>query len=115
MIGAEDVSIFADVSSMHNRASAGQALEAASDAVFFGAADAVIQPSPDDAVNLVEAIRPQVEAPILIGGYADHENISRLLEHADGAIVGAAFEKNARQPGVDAKWVRSFMRRTQLE
>lgn len=112
-IDAEDIAIFADVASMHNKTPAPQAPEAASDAVFFGAADAVIvaRPATDETIALVDAVRSQIEAPILIGGHADHENVSRLLDHADGAIVGGAFEKNARQAGVDASLVRSFMRR----
>jgi predicted TIM-barrel enzyme len=109
----ESVAIFADVASMHNRTPAQEVQGAASDAVFFGAADALIvaHRAVDDAVSLVDAVRSRVGTPILIGGYANHENISELLEHADGAIVGGAFEETAREAGVDVERVRSFMRR----
>lgn len=111
-IGADDVTIFADVASMHNKQADADAPEAAADAVFFGAADAVIvaRPSPEDAIALTDTVRARVDVPVLLGGYTSRENITRLLQHADGAIVGEAFERQARQAGVDVEQVRNFVR-----
>lgn len=110
-IGAEDIAIYADVSTMHNRTPVHEAPEAASEAVFFGAADAVIvaHPVAEEAVSLVEAVKRRVGVPVLLGGYTTHENARELLDHADGAIVGGAFERSAREAGVDAERVRRFM------
>jgi membrane complex biogenesis BtpA family protein len=112
-IGADDITLFADVVSMHNRVAVQDAPEMASEAVFFGDAGAIIiaHPSVDEAVALVASVRARVEAPILIGGYATHDNIAQLLEHADGAIVGGAFEERARSAGVTVNRVREFMQR----
>lgn len=112
-IGAEHVLLFADVASMHNRRDNGEAGEAASDAVFFGAADAVIVANRDEdtAIALLRAAADRVDVPLLVGGYATEENVRRLLEDADGAIVGEAFERRARHAGVDVERVRRFMAR----
>jgi len=114
-IGADDIGIFADVMSMHNRVAAQDAPEMASEAVFFGDASAVIvaHPSVDDAIALVTSVRARVDVPILIGGYATHDNIAQLLTYADGAIVGSAFEAHARVAGVTEQSVREFMQRIQ--
>ena len=108
---ADNLAIFADVLSMHNRVAVQDAPELASEAVFFGDASAVVLalPAVEDATALVTAVRARVEVPILIGGYATHANIAQLLKHADGAIVGGAFEARARVAGVTAQSVREFM------
>jgi uncharacterized protein len=112
-IGAEDVMIFADVSSMHNRTPASEAPEAAGEAIFFGAADAVVvsHPSTGEAVSLAGRVREAVDVPVLIGGHADHENVSELLGRADGVIVGGAFERHARRAGIEERLVREFVQR----
>ncbi len=111
-IGAEGTALFADVASMHKETPADKAPKSASDAVYFGAAGAVVvaHPSTEGAVTLAEAVRSRVEVPVLIGGYSNHENVFRLLEHADGAIVGGAFKKDADQEGIDSEKVRSHVR-----
>lgn len=112
-IGAERILLLADVASMHNTRPLHEVGEAASEAVFFGAADAVVvaHRDEDEAVALQRAAAERVEAPILIGGYATADNLPRLLAHADGAIVGEAFEHRAREAGVDVERVRAFMAR----
>lgn len=111
-IGAEEVLLLADVASMHNVRPVEAAAEAAREAVYFGAADGVIVSDPDEerAVALQRAAA-SAQAPVLVGGHATAENVGRLLEHADGAIVGEAFERRARAAGVDVERVRAFMGR----
>lgn len=111
-IGAEDVMLLADVASMHNLRPVEAVAEAAREAVFFGAADAVIVSDRDEerAVVLQQAAA-SAQAPILAGGHATAENVTSLLRHADGAIVGEAFERQAREAGVDVERVRAFMAR----
>ena len=110
-IGAEQILLLADVASMHNTRPLNEVGEAASEAVFFGAADAVVVADRDDdtAVALQRAAAVRVDVPVLVGGYATTENVPRLLAHADGAIVGEAFEHRAREAGVDEQRVRDFM------
>jgi predicted TIM-barrel enzyme len=47
--------------------------------------------------------------PIIIGGYTDHENVSRLLVNADGAIVGSCFERGGRGGAVQINAVREYV------
>ncbi|MBA3450405.1 MAG: BtpA/SgcQ family protein [Chloroflexia bacterium] len=112
-IGAERILLLADVASMHNARSLHDVGDAASEAVFFGAADAVVvaDGNEDAAVALQQAAAERVQAPILVGGYVTADNLPRLLKHADGAIVGEAFEHRAREAGVDEARVRDFMAR----
>ncbi len=112
-IGAERIPLLADVASMHNVRSLPEVGEAASDAVFFGAADAVVVAHRDEAaaVALQQVAAERVKTPILVGGYVTADTLPRLLEYADGAIVGEAFERRAREAGVDAERVREFMAR----
>ena len=111
-IGADDVLLLADVASMHNVRPLDTVGEAASEAVFFGAADAVIvsDRAVERAIGMQRAAAI-ARAPILVGGHATAENVARLLQHADGAIVGEALEHRAREAGVDVERVREFMRR----
>lgn len=74
-------------------------------------AEAVVaHPSTQDAVALADAVRSRVEVPVLIGSYSNHENVSRLLEHADGAIVGGVLKKDADQEWIGSEKVRSHVR-----
>ncbi len=115
-IGAERILLLADVATMHNIRSLEEVGEAASDAVFFGAADAVIVAHRDEheALALPRAAAERVTVPILLGGYVTRDNLPRLLAHADGAIVGEAFEHRAREAGVDVERVRAFMARVRV-
>lgn len=112
-IGAEDVLLFADVISMHNRTPVEAAEETAHDAVFFGGATALIvaDPNPSRVGEIVDVVQSAVDVPVLIGGYATEENVVDLLAKADGVIVGSALERSPREAGVDVEQVREFVRR----
>lgn len=112
-IGAGHIPIFADVTSMHNPVPPADAPELAGEAVFFGDAAAIVValPASEDMIALIDAMRARVDRPILVGGYATRDNIAQMLEHADGAIVGGAFEPRARHAGVSLELVRDFMSR----
>lgn len=114
-IGAEGVLVLADIASMHNHTPVDSVAETAHDAVFFGGADAVIvaDPSVAAARSLVQAVREAVDVPVLIGGYARDENLGELGV-ADGFIVGSAFERTARQAGVDPERVSRFVTQAHL-
>ncbi len=49
------------------------------------------------------------ELPVIVSGYTDHDNVTRLLREADGAIVGSAFEKGGRGGAVQVQAVRDYV------
>lgn len=112
-IGADAVALYADVLSMHNRTPLEEAPEMAAEAVFFGAADAVViaHPATEEMLALARNVRAKVKTPILLGGYVTAENGREALAEVDGAMVGGAFEVRAREAGVDVELVRQFITR----
>ncbi len=114
-LAADNVAIYADVFTMHNRTPLIDAVQAAEEAVFFGGSDAVIvaHPETEQAVALIDNVTSRVQVPVLLGGYTTVENAARLLRRADGAIVGGAFERDARTAGVDVERVRRFLAATE--
>lgn len=94
-IGAEHIRVFADIKKKH----ASHALTAdvsladtAKAARFFGADGVVVtgvatgEPTrPED----VAAVSDSVDIPVLVGSGVAPESAARLLEHADGLIVGS--------------------------
>jgi uncharacterized protein len=111
-IRADSVAILADVWSMHYRPTVPvRPGQLAADAQAAGAAAVVVAaPDTEEALGLIDEIRISVGAfPILLGGYTTEENIGRLLEAADGAVVGGAFEDPEQDRRVVAERVRSFM------
>lgn len=96
------VAIFADALVKHAVPPAGLTLEdAARDTWDRGLADAVIvsgaatgSRTDIDDLRRVKRVLPQ--APVWIGSGVTHENVRELLEVADGAIVGSAFEVDGR-------------------
>ncbi|MGH2382105.1 MAG: BtpA/SgcQ family protein [Candidatus Limnocylindria bacterium] len=112
-IGADGVAILADVWSMHYRPAVPmRPAQLAADAQAAGAAAVLVAAAEtDEALGLIAEIRASVGPfPILLGGYSTEENIGRLLEAADGAVVGAAFEDPERDRRVVEERVRSFVR-----
>lgn len=112
-IGAEEIQILADIRSMHYHPLLPTPVEAvAQQAVALGLADAVVVASPDtqEAMTMIRAIKGvDPGLPVLVGGYARKENIRILLEKADGAIVGRAFERDERGGLVVVEKVQEFM------
>ena len=107
--------IFADVAVKHSAPLAPATLaDEVEDTVMRGRADAVIvsgsatgkETSIDD---LREAKRAAGEAPVFVGSGAGARNVARLLEFADGLIVGTAFKKDGVTTNpVDPERVRRF-------
>ncbi len=112
---AQDVQILADVHSMHYRAVVPTPVEEiARQAHAIGLADAVVVAVTDasEMLNLMRAIKKaNKELPVILGGYTNRDNIGRLLQEADGAIVGRTFERDAgqQQGEVLVERVREFM------
>jgi membrane complex biogenesis BtpA family protein len=115
-LGAEGIKIFADVHVKHGALLSPRPIEeSAKDAAYRGLADALIvtgartgeAPELDDIARVKGAVP---DRPVLVGSGATKQNVARLLERADGAIVGTTFKEggNVENP-VDASRVRAFM------
>jgi len=114
--GAETLRILADVDVKHSAPLAPYPLEDETrDALHRGRADGVIVSgaATGSAVagdDLERVRRAAGRAPVFIGSGARAKEAKRLLEIADGLIVGTAFKKNGvvTEP-VDPDRVRAFM------
>lgn len=112
-IGANDISLIAEVDSMHFQWLHGEqtAAEVADLAVRAGA-HAVEVAQADEAANaqLIDQLKEaHPELPIILGGFTNHENAARRLAHADGAFVGSCFQTGGWGSHIDKDLVRSYM------
>lgn len=117
-LGAERVKVFADVHVKHGVLLSLKPIEqSAVDAAYRGLADALIvtgartgvEPDLEDLTRVKRAVP---DTPVLVGSGASKENIVKLLEYADGAIVGTYFKKDGITANrVDVGRVKSFMER----
>ncbi|MES1024531.1 photosystem I biogenesis protein BtpA [Gloeocapsa sp. BRSZ] len=98
-----DVRIFADVLVKHARPLSSPNLTVAvQDTIERGLADAVILSgwatgSPPDLQDLELAKAAAYDTPVLIGSGANWENISTLMQAADGAIVSSSLKRHGRR------------------
>ncbi|KPV65145.1 MAG: Tryptophan synthase alpha chain [Candidatus Bathyarchaeota archaeon BA1] len=117
-LGAGGVRIFADVHVKHGVLLSPRAIEqSAVDAAYRGLADAIIvtgartgiEPDLEDLKRVKGAVP---DRPVLVGSGASKENIVKLLEYADGAIVGTHLKKDGITANrVDLGRVERFMGR----
>jgi membrane complex biogenesis BtpA family protein len=113
-IGAQGVKLIAEIHSMHFEWLGGRPVGDIARNARAAGADAVGVCDPDEAVALRLIDEVKVAAPglpIIIGGYTNQENVSRLLADADGAIVGGAFEQGGRGGAVQVDAVREYVAR----
>lgn len=98
-----DIKIFADVLVKHARPLSSPNLTVAvQDTIERGLADAVILSgwatgSPPDLQDLELAKAAANDTPVLIGSGANWENISTLMQAADGAIVSSSLKRHGRR------------------
>jgi hypothetical protein len=111
-----DVKIFADVLVKHAVPLGDQDLfHAARTTRERGLADALIVSGPmtGEPTSLEDAAtvkRAAPDAPLLIGSGVDESNISVLLEHADGVIVGTSVKRDGKVSNpVDSQRVRRLV------
>lgn len=97
-----NVAIFADVLVKHARPLASLNLTTAvRDTIERGLADAVIVSgwatgSPPNLEDLEIACAAAMGTPVFIGSGANWENIARLIQAADGAIVASSLKRNGK-------------------
>jgi membrane complex biogenesis BtpA family protein len=112
-----DVKLFADVLAKHGAPLAPVDVEQeARDAAYRGLADALIVSGkgtgePTDLARL-EAVRRAVpDRPVLVGSGATPETVRRLLEVADGIIVGTSIKRDGKPANpVDPARVEALVR-----
>jgi len=113
-----NVKIFADVASKHGKLIYDPPLpQLAKDTYYRGKADALIITGPETGsearIEELEIVKKAVpEAPILVGSGVNTDNIHKILNYADGAIVGTYFKINGIvwNP-IDLGRVKEFMQK----
>jgi membrane complex biogenesis BtpA family protein len=116
MIGADRVKILADVHIKHAAPLAYRAIEhAAFDAATSGMADGLVitgertglAADVDDVIAVKKAVPDKL---LLVGSGTNLENVTGILKHADGAIVGTYFKVDGIiENPVDESRVRRFI------
>ena len=115
-LGAEEIKIFADVHVKYGLPLSPVSIEqSAKEAAYRGLADALIvtgvrtgiEPDLKDLTRVRKAVP---DRPLLVGSGATKENILKLLECADGAIVGTSLKVDGiTENPVDGGRVKAFM------
>jgi predicted TIM-barrel enzyme len=112
-LDAFDVKLIAEIDGMHFKWINNEktTAEVAQYARYSGA-NAVEVAAPDEEENqrkvmAVKQIKPEI--PVVLGGYTNHENVSRRLANADGAFVGTCFEKSGWGSNIDEGLVKDYI------
>ena len=111
-IGAQDVSLLAEIESMHFSWLNGKPLaDIATDAIKAGAnAVEIAHPEEDMCLNMIAEIKEQFpELPVIVGGHTNHENAGLIMAKADGALVGSCFEPQGWGTFVDESKVAEYV------
>jgi hypothetical protein len=119
-IKADDIAILADVYDRTGEPLGRMPLaEEARQAATFGRADALVLTgrSLDESVSMLNEVRGvNLGVPLLLGGGATAENVSRIRDLADGVIVSTAFKAKGgwSRESLAADWeegrIEAFMR-----
>ena len=115
-IDAENVKLFTNISGEFGAPIAPRPIQVcAKGAVFVGLADALIVQGPmtgmETSIDEIKKVKEIVgDVPVLAGTGVTKHNVSKMLRHADGAIVGTSLKVggNTWNP-VDVKRVKEFM------
>jgi uncharacterized protein len=113
-IQASDIQIIADIHSMHYRTvdPFRSVADIARRVRDFGVeAVAIGDKEEKTTLRLIEQMRKEAPGlPIILAGYTNHENVSRLVRAADGAFVGTCLERDGKWgTPIDVERVRSYM------
>ncbi len=111
-LGAEGVSLIAEIHSMHFRSREGMSLERLAETAHRAGAHAVEIAEPHQAkcLDMVAGIRKAVpDLPVLLGGHTRHDNARDLLSVTDGAFVGTCFQPDGWGTRINVERVRSYV------
>ena len=114
-LGAQEVGIWADLQTKYTTNIIPQPIAQSAIDAYSAGADALIvtgsatgQAAPLDDVKLV---REAVDLPVLVGSGTGIENVTQVLEAADGAIVGSSLKEGGRAENrVSKEAAEKFMR-----
>lgn len=120
IIGADDVALFTDIQVKHAdmsdekliSLSAKQAVEAGSDVLIMTGRWTGDPPSLDKLREVRESVD---DFPILVGSGASKENIKRLLEFSDGAIVSTSMKGGSDMPASQERNIKPFYERIDVQ
>jgi len=111
-LGAEQISLVAEIRSMHFRSLEDVPLEQLAETAYRtgGHAVEIAEPDPARCLAMVAGIRKAVPGlPVLLGGHTHHANAGTLLAAADGAFVGTCFQPAGWGTDIDVDRVRSYV------
>ncbi len=111
-VGAGHIKLIAEIYSMHFEWLGGRAVSDVARQARSAGAEAVALCDPDEerTMGMIREVKSSLpELPVIVSGYTDHDNVTRLLREADGAIVGSAFEKGGRGGAVQVQAVRDYV------
>lgn len=112
LLGAEDISLIAEVQSMHYQSLETKSLQLLAHTAFRSGAHAVEMAEPNQVkcLKMVAEIREAVpDLPIILGGHTNHSNAKSLLSAADGAFVGTCFQPGGWGTNIDVDSVKSYV------
>jgi uncharacterized protein len=112
LIGAQQVSIVAEIDSRHHRPEPNLGVAELAGAAAAAGADAVVVGHPDGArtlASIAQVRRAEPELPIILAGHTDHSNAADLLGVADGAFVGSCLEQDGWGGRVDQELVERYV------
>jgi uncharacterized protein len=115
-IGREDIKILADVHDRTGLPITNIPIEMASEWAMQTGADGLILTgfSIEESINYLKDVRKSgISAPLILGGGATEENVSEVLEYANGVVVSSALKYQNPQPKDMVLWdidlVKRFM------
>ena len=111
-IDAHDVSLLAEIESMHFSWLNGKPLvDVAAEAIRVGTNGVEIaHPEEDVCLSMISQLKDKYpELPVIVGGHTNHENAARILAKADGALVGSCFEPQGWGSNVDESKVAEYV------
>ena len=111
-IDAHDVSLLAEIESMHFSWLNGKPLvDVAAEAIRVGTNGVEIaHPEEEVCLSMISQLKDKYpELPVIVGGHTNHENAARILAKADGALVGSCFEPQGWGSNVDESKVAEYV------
>jgi membrane complex biogenesis BtpA family protein len=112
-IAAQNIKLIAEVDGMHYREIGDRPVtETAMMAKYIGAHAVEVAHHNEEINNrVVREIKNAIsDLPIILGGYTDHENVSRRMSEADGAFVGTCLQEGGKWGGpIDIERVKEYV------
>lgn len=112
MISAQSIEIIAEIYSDHFKWLGNKEIDSiAVSAIKSGASSVAIGDNNESKViEFAKKIKGRdSDIPIIISGYTNHENITRLIREADGVIVGSCIENKNHSNKIDLQLAKDYV------